>query len=91
MLFDNENYLRAEIAQGRVNELLQAYPETPEDTLIVVDIRSDYDWYYCASWSMRRIFWPEETDVTLSSGGGVDVYDVSHLGMSFVLLIRIVY
>lgn len=81
MLFDNENFLRAEVALTRVNEMLQTFTETPEDTLIVVDIRAESDWYYCVSWSMRRIFWPEETDILLSSGSKVDVYDVSHLGM----------
>ncbi|KAH8101138.1 hypothetical protein BXZ70DRAFT_934615 [Cristinia sonorae] len=79
ILFDNENLVRAEFAFRHVEKMLQEYAETPEDTIIVLDIRANEDFYYCASRSLRRIFWPEETDLTLSSGGGVAVFDISHM------------
>lgn len=80
ILFDNQNLGRAGWALKEVEGLLGQYDETPEDTIVVLDIRLEACWYYCASWKHRRIFWPEETDVDLSIGAGLPVFDVSHLG-----------
>lgn len=73
-------HTRAEDAFYRVAEMLHQRPETPTDTQIVLDIRSDADWYYCLSWTLRRVFWPVQTSVSLTSGSGIDVFDLSHLG-----------
>lgn len=77
------------MAYHRICDLLRSYPEIPEDTLIVFEIRPDEDRYYCSSWSLRRIFWPETTDITSSTiGTSVLVFDIGHLGTSEIMRIR---
>lgn len=85
MIFDGETVRRAESALNDIEQLLQGFPATPPDTVIVVDIREEAVYYYCASWESKRIFWPEDITVSDFTGSGAAIYDKSHLSMSHAI------
>ena len=85
VLFYEPVRARAESAFSRISKRLETFADVPSDTIIVLDVRLDADWYYCASWSLRKVFWPESTDITISSGSIVPVFDFSHLSTSTLL------
>ena len=85
MIIGTDYLLCVEIALRKVQGLLKGFPRTPDDTVVVLDVQPDAVYYYCASWESRCIFWPEPTEIFISTGHARPVYDKALLGAPFSL------
>ena len=71
---------RIEFALDKVQNLLKDFSRNPDDTVVVLEARENSVHYYCVSWKLRCIFWPEETEILVTTGHARPIYDRALLG-----------